>query len=156
MSIVMAAFLLKINDITINNQEFLKEMEFNNTTFTEVDTNSMIGHAYSTYGVRKEGVLFLENLVYYTNTVKSLVANKAKYKGNTLYLDGNVVFLDNDGYTYKTEHAIYNQKTTILNVIAPFTGTRGSNIIKGDSLLYNTRIKKAYGTAIDSVLILGN
>ena len=94
----------------------------------------------------------MENLVYSTDTIDELVAEQGKFKGEILYLDGSVVLKEKDGYIYKTEHANYDQKTEILNITAPFTAKRDKNIIKGNTLRYDTRKKETSGTKIDSVL----
>ena len=150
--IVTGSVTLEIDNRAKENVVFTKELEFTNTTFTEVDTKILQGRAYGTYGVRDNGVLSLDNLVYFTETIKYLIANKGTYVGDVLNLEGNIILEENQGYNYKTEQAAYDQKTEILNVTAPFIATRDKNIIKGDTLVYNTRKEDAYGTGIDAVV----
>ena len=99
-----------------------------------------------------KGIFTLKNLEYSTDTIESLVAKQGRFKGEILYLDGSVVLKEKEGYTYETEHANYNQETDILNITAPFVGIRDKNIIKGNTLRYDTRKKETFGTKIDSVL----
>jgi len=150
--IIAATVMLKINSSDAEVNIMLKELEFTDTTFREVNTEKLQGHIYGTYGTRTEGILSLENLKYYSETISELTAQKGTYKGEILYLYGSVLLKEKDGYTYKTQQANYNQKTEILYITAPFIGMRDKNIIKGKTLEYNTRIKKASGTNIDSVL----
>jgi len=150
--IITGSMTLKIDKSAKKSEPFTKELEFTNTTFTEVDTKILQGRAYGTYGVRDNGVLSLDNLVYFTETIKYLIADKGTYVGDELNLEGNIVLEEQQGYNYKTQQASYNQKTEILNVTAPFIATRDKNIFKGDTLVYNTRKKEAYGTAIDAVV----
>ena len=150
--IVTGALTLEIDNTAVKNAIFTKELEFTNTTFTEVDTQKLQGRAYGTYGVRDSGVLSLDNLVYFTETIKYLIADKGKYVGDLLYLDGNIVLEEMQGYNYKTQQASYDQKMEVLNVTAPFVATRDKNIIKGNTLVYNTRKKEAYGTTINAVV----
>jgi hypothetical protein len=150
--IVTGAMTLTVDNSAIKNTTFTKELEFTNTTFTEVDSKKLQGRAYGTYGVRDNGVLSLDNLVYFTENIKYLIANKGKYVGDILTLKGNIVMEEKAGYHFDTQDAIYNQETEILDVQSAFTATRGKNIIKGDTLVYNTRNKEAYGTAIDAVV----
>ena len=150
--IVTGSVTLELDNSIKKNEIFTKELEFTNTTFTEVDTKKLQGRAYGTYGIRDDGVLSLDNLVYFTETIKYLISDKGKYIGDEIYLNGNVILEENQGYNYKTQQASYNQKTEILNVTAPFVAISDKNIIKGDTLIYNTRKKEAYGTAIDAVL----
>lgn len=150
--IVTGAMTLEVDKSAKKNVTFTKELEFTNTTFTEVDTQKLQGRAYGTYGIRDNGVLSLDNLVYFTETIKYLIADKGTYIGDVLNLDGNIVLEEKQGYNYKTQQASYHQETEILNVTAPFVAIRDKNIIKGDTLVYNTRIKEAYGTGIDAVV----
>jgi len=150
--ILAGSLLLKLTRTDTKTEAFTKEMEFTNTTLIEVDTRKVISNSYGTYGVRDKGIFTLKNLIYSTDTIESLVAKQGRFKGEILYLDGSVVLKEKEGYTYKTEHANYNQKTDILNITAPFVGIRDKNIIKGNTLRYDTRKKEAFGTKIDSVL----
>jgi len=150
--IISGSLTVKLNNTAKGNEVFTKELEFTNTTFTEVDTIKMQGTAYSTYGIRDNGVLTLDNFVYSTETIRSLVADKARYEGDVIYLDGNVMMAERDGHTYDTEHANYNQKTEIINITAPFVGLRGKNIYKGTTLWYNTRSKEAFAAMINAVV----
>jgi lipopolysaccharide export system protein LptA len=150
--IVTGAMTLEIDNKTKKNEVFTKELEFTNTTITEVGTQKLQGRAYGTYGVRDNGVLYLENIVYFTETIKYLIADKGKYIGDVLHLDGNIILEEQQGYNYRTQQASYDQNTEILNVTAPFVATSGKNIFKGDTLVYHTQKKEAYGTAIDAVV----
>lgn len=150
--IVTAVMTLDVDDKAKQNATFTKELEFSNTTFTQVDTHKLLGRAYATYGVRDNGILTLDNLVYLTETVNYLIADKGTYVGNVLHLEGNILLEEVKGYHYKTQEASYDQNTEVLKVTAPFVATRGKNVIKGDTLVYNTRKKEAYGTSIDAVV----
>ena len=149
--IILGTLMIKLDDTSTKVQIFTKEVEFNNTTMIEVNTEMMISRAYATYGVREKGVWTLSNLVYSSDSIESLLANNGRYDNNMLYLDGDVVMQEKGGYKYETQHAIYNQKTEILNITAPFTGVKDKNIIRGKSLKYDTRKKKAYGTTVGTV-----
>ena len=150
--IIGGSLTIKLNDKADSKTEFTKELEFTNTTFTEVDTQKLQSRAYGTYGIRDDGILTINNVHYQTDTIKSLTANKGTYMQESIYLEGDVKLVDNEGYTYRTQQAEYNQKSEILNLTAPFVAFRDKNIIKGDTLTYNTRKKEAYGTMIDAVV----
>jgi len=149
--IIIGAFVVKIRNAPPPVKGFTKELEFTDTTLIEVDTADMHSHAYLTYGVRDRGILTMENLVYTNDNIESLSANTGVYYGNKFYLDGNVILHEKGGYRYDTEHAIYDQKTEILHITAPFVGVKDQNFIKGESLEYDTRKKKASGTTVGTV-----
>ena len=149
--IIAGSLMLKLRNSPVATTVLTKEVEFTNTTLIEVDTDDMKSRAYATHGIRDQGVLTLDNLLYLGDSIESLSANKARFKGDFLHLDGNVVLQEKGGYRYETQHAIYNKKTEILNITSPFIGVRGQNIVQGESMEYNTREKKATGTTVGTV-----
>jgi len=150
--ILVGSLTFKLNSSTNKMKSITKEMEFTDTTFTEVDTHKLQGRAYGTHGVRDAGILTIDNLFYETDVIESLVADKATYMGETIYLEGDVVLDQTTGYTYETDQAEYNQKSEILNITAPFVATRDKNIIHGDTLRYDTQKKEVYGTMTDATI----
>ncbi len=62
--IIFGAFMIKIRNTTPPVQVFSKELEFTETTLIEVDTEKMKSRAYATHGVRDQGILILDNIVY--------------------------------------------------------------------------------------------
>ena len=149
--IIAGSLMLKLRNTPAPTKVLTKEVEFTDTTLIEVDTDNIKSRVYATYGVRDKGVLTLDDIVYLSDKVESLSSNKARFKGGFLYLDGNVILREKDGYTYKTENAIYNQKTEILHITSHFTGVKGQNIIEGESMEYDLRKKKATGTTVGTV-----
>jgi len=150
--IVVSAVVLKIDKSASDNEKLIKELEFTNTTFTEVNREKLQGRIYSTYGTREKGVLNMDNLLYMTENIKYLSANKGKMSTDTLHLEGNIAFEEKEGYTYKTDEASYNQKTEILYVTTPFIAQDGENSIKGDSLVYHADTKDIFATKIEAVI----
>ena len=58
------AYTIKLSDDTSAQKVSRKEMEFTQTTFTEVDTQKLISTSFGTYGVREGGILKVKNLIY--------------------------------------------------------------------------------------------
>ena len=150
--LISGSLFVKLGNAPKQRKAFTKDLEFTHTTFIEVDTQKMQGWAFGTYGVRDKGILTLDNIVFHTDNIDSLIAKKGKYIKEVLYLDGDVVMQEKNGYTYNTQHANYNQKTEILNITAPFTAVRDENVMKGKTLRYDTVKKEAFGTKVDAVL----
>lgn len=151
-AIVSGALMIRFTHEPTDGKMFTKELEFTNTTFIEVDTDTMQGKAFGTYGIRDAGVLTLDNLKYHTNNIKLLRAKKGTYKGDKLYLDGNITVNQKEGYDYSAQHAVYDKKTKILNITSAFTGVMNQNTIHGHTLRYDTQKKEAFGKRIDAVV----
>ncbi len=151
-AILSVALTVKIKNSQAVTKVSTKELEFTHTTFTEVDTNKTQGIAFGTHGIRDAGVLAVKNLRYHTDSIKELRAKKGTYKGDKIYLDHNITVNQKEGFDYKAEHAIYDQKTEILDIISPFTAVMNENIIHGNSLRYDTKTKEAFATDVDAVV----
>jgi hypothetical protein len=150
--IIGGALTIEVNKNFDNNAPLTKELEFSNTTFVEVDSQRLLGSIYGTYGIRNSGVLSLEDVVYYTDSIKLLTAKKANFEGDTLNLDLNVSVEDYEGTIHKTQHATYNQKTQILELKTAFVSLKDKNIFKGNSLVYNAANKEILASKVDAVL----
>jgi len=142
---------LKLKEHNQQRTTLSKELEFTNTTFTEVNTQKRIGVSFATYGVRIDGLLRAKNVRYYNDTIKELLANYGTYKGSMIYLDGNVSLHQNEGFEYYTQHAHYDKAREILYVTSPFTAYRGEDVMHGETMRYNSRTKEAYATVVDAV-----
>jgi len=151
-AILSGTLMVKFKHQSSDGKLFTKELEFTNTILTEVDTVTMQGRAFGTYGIRDAGVLALHNIEYHTNNIESLSAKKATYKGDKLYLDGNITVNQKEGFDYSAEHAIYDTNTQILDITSAFTGVMGKNTIHGYTLRYDTQKKEAFGKRIDAVV----
>jgi len=143
---------MKLTQQNRENEVFTKELEFTNTTFTEVTTKKREGVAFGTHGVRSAGVLSVDNLRYHNDSIKLLLADKGIYKGSRIYLDGNVSVHQKKGYDYYTEHAMYDKKKEVLYITSPFVAYMNRNIINGKTLEYNMRTKEAFATAIEATI----
>ncbi len=150
--IISVTLMVKFTHKTSNGKDFTKELEFTHTTLTEVNTVSMEGRAFGTYGIREAGVLTLHDIQYHTNNIESLRANKGTYKGDKFYLDGNITLNQKEGFDYSAQHAVYNKKTKILNITSDFTAVMNKNIIHGHTLRYDTQKKEAFGKRIEAVV----
>lgn len=151
-AILSVTFMVKFTHKPSDGKLFTKELEFTNTTFTEVDTDTMQGRAFSTHGVRDQGDLTLYNLMYHTNNIELLRAKKGTYKGDKIYLDGNITVNQKEGFDYSAEHAIYDTNTQILDITSAFTGIMDRNTIHGYTLRYDMQKKEAFGKRIDAVV----
>jgi len=151
-AILSLTFVVKITYNASDKKTFTKELEFTDTTFIEVDTNKTKGIAFGTYGIRNAGVLTVDNLRYHTSNIELLTANQGIYKNDKMYLDNNITVHQKEGFDYSAEHAVYDQKTEILNITSPFTAVMNKNIMHGNSLRYDTRSKEAFATSVDAVV----
>jgi len=150
--LIAMALTVKISNARANVKVQTKELEFTDTTSTEVDTKKTLSVSYGTYGVRNAGVLTIHNMRYHSSEIDLMKSDIAILKGDLIYFDHNVSVHKEAGSDYFTEHANYNKKTGILNVTAPFKAIMDENIMHGDTLRYDTRTKKANASNVDAVV----
>ena len=141
----------KLSEQSVGNVEQLKELEFTNTTFTEVTTQKREGIAFAIHGVRIGGVLHMDHVRYHNENIKLLLSDRGVYRGKRIYLDGNVTVHQKPGNDYYTEHANYDQTSQILYVTSPFVACMERNVLQGKSLEYRMQPKEAYATSVDAV-----
>ena len=150
--LIAMALTVKISNARTKVKVQTIELEFTDTTSIEVDTKKTLSVSYGTYGVRDAGVLTIHNMQYHSSEIDMLKSDIAILKGDVIHFDHNVSVHKEAGSDYFTEHAIYNKKTGILNVTAPFKAILNENIMHGDTLRYDTRSKKANASNVDAVV----
>ncbi|MBD3789101.1 MAG: hypothetical protein IE885_01825 [Campylobacterales bacterium] len=152
--ILMVGFILnvKVTDIDIKKRLSKKELEFTDTTFIETDTSTLHSIVHSTYGVRENGALKLEQISYHSDNIDILRARLGRYDQEKIFLDGDVFMRQKEGFEYSAEHAVYDKNSKILEITSPFTAKLNENTIKGTSLVYDTVKKEASAMAIDAIV----
>jgi len=150
--ISLGAYTIKLNNKNGIQDHFSKELQFKHSIFTEVTQKGFVDNAIAKEGIRISGILHLKDIRYHTNNIQQLRSNTAKVENERVYLDGNITMNQKKGFLYKAEHAYYDKKHKILTITSPFTAILNKNIIKGQSLEYDTVSKEAFATKIDAVI----
>jgi len=146
------AYKVKLTDDVSMKQTAKKEIEFADTTFTEVDTEKLRAVFYGTYGVRSRGILTVDNLIYHTDTIELLLADKGRYIDSKVYMDGNIRMKQKEGFNYKAQHAVYDKKTAILTITSTFTAVMDKNIVHGNTGWYDSRRKMLFAKEVDAAV----
>jgi len=114
--------------------------ELNQFTLHELDQLGLVtlmnGDNALKYKNRYEvvGVNYTDNSRDYIANMK---ANHGVYKDHIMSLEGDIVYLREDGINFETQELIYNKKTDIVVSKTPYTAFRGENVVTGESLKYN-------------------
>lgn len=151
-AILAGTFWIKLDTNVTSKSKAAKELEFTDTTFIEVDTNKTLGLAYSESGNYENSIWTLYKLTYHTDAINYLQADKGKYIGNVIYMDGNVTLEEKEGYIYKAQHVKYDKDLEELEINSPFNGTLGKNTIQGNWLLYKTSLKEIFAHKVHAVI----
>jgi hypothetical protein len=143
---------IKLRDHNRKYADSGKEVEFYDTTFTEVNTSGFVSTSYGIHGERINGVLHIESFRYRNNEVRLLVADQAYDDGKKIRLEGNVRAKRYDGFRYKTELAGYDRKTDIMEAYAPFVAYKPPNTLYGETMRYDVKRKELYATNVRAVI----
>jgi len=146
------AYTVRLTDDAALKKVSKKEMEFTETTFVEVNTEKLISVLFGTHGIRQDGILTVNGVIYHTDSIEYLLADKGKYVGSKGYLDGNIRVKQKEGFNYHAEHAVYDKKTEILTINSKFTAVMDKNTIHGNTGWYDTRKKVFYAKEIEAVI----
>ena len=126
----------KFEDIPLFELEKFKLIELNNAGLTTI--------LDGTKGIKYSDRYEIFNVDYTDNTksyLANMKANSGLYKGNTIDLNGNVVYSREDGLTFKTQKATYNKKTSIAKSNTSYVSYLGENKIEGSYIKYNSLTK---------------
>ena len=151
-AIVAFSLTLKLGEDIPSYTPSGKLLEFNTTTFIEVDQSRLLSRTFSRYGVKHAELFTLEHIRYHTDTIEQLSARHGKLKGSRFYLDGNVTLHQKQGFDYHTEHAVYEKKQAILTLTSPFVAQMNENLIRGARLRYDTRSKAVLAHEVNATL----
>lgn len=84
----------------------------------------------------------------YTDNSKKYIANMVSdfgvYKNEIVKLTGHVVYVQEDGLTFKGEKVIYNKKTADVISDTKYRAYLNNNIVTGSYMRYNNASKKIY------------
>lgn len=142
--------------LEIKQQEFVEVplLEMKVFTMYELDTKGLKTILFGSSSKRFSDRYTVRNLNY-TDSAKEYIANmKADtglYKNENIDLNGNVVYLREDGLTFESDSANYNKKRSILSTKEDFIVHRGKNSAIGTSLHYNNKTNKMKATKIEAI-----
>ncbi len=146
------SYLIKVKNEKMNQNAFAKELEIYDSLTVEVNASSVISKLYADRTVRENGIMKLYNLTYQGKSAKELKSKYGRSIKMALFLDENITLLQDNGYYYEGDHAIYDKKVETLYVTSPFVAyIQGGNIIHGVTMRYDTRKKVVAATNVDAV-----
>jgi len=95
---------------------------------------------------------YVFDFVDFTDNAKEFIANmKANsgvYKSNTIDLEGDIVYVREDGLTFETQTMSYNTKDSIVKTDDPYVAYMDEHEMRGVSLMYNSLKKELYSKSV--------
>jgi lipopolysaccharide assembly outer membrane protein LptD (OstA) len=72
--------------------------------------------------------------------LESIRADEALYKDNLISMDGNVHYVREDGFQFRSSEGTYDQNTSLIRTKGPFVLTKDGNKVDGTHLDYNVNL----------------
>ena len=151
------SYLIKIKNEKMKNNFSNKELEVHDSVTIEVNATDVESKLYAKYMVKTGPELKMTEMLYKGKRAKFLKSKYSRSVGNMFYLDENISMLQDNGYYYKAQHAIYDKNNEMFYVTSPYTAyLSGGNIIRGTSLKYNMKEKLVTSENVDAIFFTAN
>jgi LPS export ABC transporter protein LptC len=143
LSVILFAF--KPLDIDNKKQIDIPILELKNFKLIELGKVGLNNIMFGTDGIKYTDRYTIENVNFIDNTKEfsaKIKADNSLYKNNIVYLNGNVIYNREDGLTFLSEEAIYDEKTKIVKTNKRYISTLNGNRATGSSIVYNSILEK--------------
>jgi len=160
LSIVIISILAFAYDFKVNNQALQqhmrvsKNLEFYDISFSKVDTDTLISVVDTAYGVLYGDVLNAYDIRYKDKHIDNLLAKKAVFIKDYLYLEDGISLSQKDGFSCIAQSAIYDKNLSVLRIPSLFEAKLNTNLFKGKELIYDIQDKILKASDIQASLEL--
>lgn len=147
-------FLFKPLDHIEQKTDEIPMLELKDFKLSELSTKGLMSVTEGSEGIRYKNRYTVSNLDYIDNSrefISHIKSNDGLYKGADLFLNGDVEYEREDGISFKTQKAKYNEKTKIMKSLTKYVSYVGENRATGSYLEYNneTGISKSKNVTIN-------
>jgi len=147
-------FLFKPLEQTKQKFDEIPMLELKDFKLSELNTKGLTSVTNGIIGIRYSDRYTVTDLDYIDNSrkfISHIQSNDGLYKGNDLFLNGDVEYEREDGISFKTQKAKYNEKTKIMQSLTKYVSYVGENRATGSYLEYNneTGISKSKNVTIN-------
>lgn len=141
----MILFLFKPMEIKQHTFKEVPLFTISNFTMHELDQKGLVTLMNGSKAERFTDRYTVEEMDYTDNSkeyMANMKANNGVYKNEVVHLNGDILYVREDGLTFETQKAVYNKKTSIATADGDFLLYRGSNRVTGEKLKYNNSLEK--------------
>ncbi len=129
--------------LKINQQEFkdTPSLQVENFVLYELDTTGLQTLMLGTKALRYSDRYIVEDVNFTDNStvhISNMKASKGIYKNSIVNLVGNVVYVRDDGLTFKSPTLNYNTKSSIAQTQDKYLAYKGKNSMRGSSFVYDS------------------
>ena len=139
--------MFKPMDIKIQHFKDVPLFELSDFTMYELNPEGLTTILQGTTGTRYADRYTIKDMDYTDNSKKyiaNMISDSGVYKNEIVKLTGHVVYVREDGLTFKSEKAMYNKKTADVISNTKYIAYLNDNIVIGNYIKYNNISKKIY------------
>lgn len=154
LGLVMIFFLFKPMEIKQDDYGEVALFEIQDFTLYELNSLGLSTFMKGNEGTRYSNRYEVQKINYTDNSqeyLANMVANEGVYKNEIVDLTGDVVYTREDGFTFKTQIASYNKKTSIALAKTDYVSYLGEDQVRGTWLKYNNKESIAHSKNVDAI-----
>jgi len=139
--------MFKPMDIKQHHFKDVPLFELSDFTMYELNPKGLTTILLGSRGTRYADRYTIKNIDYTDNSKKyiaNMVSDFGIYKNEIVKLIGHVVYIREDGLTFKSEKLRYNKKTADAICNTKYMAYLNNNIVTGSYIRYNNISKKIY------------
>lgn len=139
--------MFKPMDIKIQHFKDVPLFELSDFTMYELNPEGLTTILLGSTGTRYADRYTIKDMDYTDNSKKyiaNMISDFGVYKNEIVKLTGHVVYVREDGLTFKSEKAMYNKKTADVISNTKYIAYLNDNIVIGNYIKYNNISKKIY------------
>ena len=139
--------MFKPMDIKIQHFKDVPLFELRDFTMYELNPHGLTTILLGSTGTRYADRYTIKDMDYTDNSKKyiaNMISDFGVYKNEIVKLTGHVVYVREDGLTFKSEKALYNKKTADVVSNTKYIAYLNNNVVIGSYIKYNNISKKIY------------
>jgi LPS export ABC transporter protein LptC len=130
-----------------------KEIEFQNFSVYDIKQNAAAQEMFAVKTIKYQNYLEMDEIDLKDETGYRLLAKKAIYENEYVYMDRGVHVLRDDGLKFSTKSLNYNVDTKDIRTVKPFILEFNSSIIQGQNLVLNMNSRKISADNIEAKIV---
>jgi hypothetical protein len=155
-TLVLIASIMRIHPASkpAINSKGDKEVSFKDFSLFELKVDVQGKKVFAHEATKYTNFLDLKEVNLSDENGHNILAKRAVYEENTVFMKDDIQFIREDGLTFKTKSLSYDFKIEEIATSTPFTLDLNGSIIKGDNLKYNMKGKEISADDIVASLLI--
>ena len=156
--LVLIVLVVSIMGINPSSQSAIKsqgdkEILFENFSLFEVKEEEVGKKIFASRAVKYDTHLDFQDINLSDESGHSILATKATYRDNAVYMEKNITLKADNGTVFTTEELNYKLKEKVAHAVTPFTLDFNGSRIKGENLEYAMKNKEVKADNIHATIL---